>query len=122
MKGDNPMKMKTKMTFLAIVFMLIQAPFAIADNIVINNNPAPPQSNEAPPPPPPPAQQGGGCPPANQNNIYDPRVPPAGVYHTSNADTYTTGEKKPYIVDNNCNNNSAQPTPQVYVQPNMPMH
>ena len=66
------MKMKTKMTFLAIVFMLIQAPFVIADNIVINNNPAPPQSNE-PPPPPPPAQQGGGCPPANQNNIYDPR-------------------------------------------------
>jgi len=45
------------------------------------------------------------CPPANQNNIYDPRVPPAGVYRNQQATPYTTGEKKPYITDNNCNNN-----------------
>lgn len=59
----------------------------------------------------------------NQNNIYDSRVPPAGVYTTREADgssntTYTTGEKKPYYVDNNCNN---APTPpiQPIIQPNV---
>ena len=54
----------------------------------------------------------------------DPRVPPAGTYTTKNADgstttTYTTGDKKPYYVDNPCqqNTNNNNTNPQVYVLP-----
>ena len=58
---------------------------------------------------------GGG----NQNNIYDPRVPPAGTYVQKNGkgnttNVYTTGENKAYYVDSNCNNNSS-PTIQPYI-------
>lgn len=56
------------------------------------------------------------CPPANQNNIYDPRIPPAGVYHTQSGTVYTTGEKKPYITDNNCNSGGGY-QPYVYATP-----
>lgn len=76
--------------------------FAGTDTINVNNN----NNNTSP-------QQSSGyaCPPANQNNIYDLRVPPAGVYQQygtngSSSTTYTTGEKKPYITDNNCNSNN----------------
>lgn len=63
-------------------------------------------------------QCGGG----NQNNIYDPRIPPAGVYSKENSDgssdtLYTTGEKKPYYVDSNCNQSAAGAQPIVYAGP-----
>ena len=114
------MKIKTKMACLAVFFMMSHAGFA-QNHVTINNNtgqPMPPDTA-----PPPPQQQQPQCANANQNNIYDPRVPPAGVYTTRNGDgasstTYTTGEKKPYIVDNNRNGSSSpQAMPQVYVQP-----
>lgn len=92
---------------LALVIAFIWAP-VYADQTTINNNTAPnnPQQIVVP-----------QCPPANQNNIYDPRVPPAGVYQSQSGTTYTTGEKKPYIVDNNCNNSTAPAQPYVFVQP-----
>jgi hypothetical protein len=70
------------------------------------------------------ADQGSPCPPANQNNIYDPRVPPAGVYSNRGPNgsyntTYTTGEKAPYLTDNGCNNNSTTAQPYVFA-PNRP--
>lgn len=111
--------------FLSINLFLFQAH---ADPIIINNN-VPPQA-QAPAQMPPqgygPQQQTAQstCPPANQNNIYDPRVPPAGVYHSQSGTVYTTGEKKPYIVDNNCNSSST-PTVQPYINlpsPPQPTH
>jgi len=56
----------------------------------------------------------------NATTPTDPRVAPEGTYVTKNADgsgstTYTTGEKKPYIVDNGCNNNSNIAPVQPYV-------
>jgi hypothetical protein len=55
----------------------------------------------------------------NQSNTYDSRIPPAGTYIIKQADgstdtLYTTGEKKPYIVDNN-SNAPIQPIIQPYV-------
>lgn len=100
--------MKTHILFVTTFFL---AGSVLADQPVINNN----NSNGSPTV----VQQ---CPPANQNNIYDPRVPPAGVYKTDNGDgssstTYTTGEKKPYITDNNCNSTAATVQPYVYGGP-----
>jgi hypothetical protein len=48
----------------------------------------------------------------NNNIQTDPRVPPAGAYTLHNQDgssndVYTTGETKPYIVDNNCGSTSS---------------
>lgn len=59
---------------------------------------------------------------ANQNDIYDSRVPPAGVYSTqqkngSSNTEYTTGEKKPYIVDNNCSEMTTPIQPNIWVKP-----
>ncbi len=73
----------------------------------------PQNQNSAPPSYQPQVVQ--QCPPANQNNIYDPRVPPAGVYRSSDSTIYTTGEKKPYLTDNGCNTNP-QAQPYVYTQ------
>lgn len=90
-------------------YLICQQGFA--DPVVINNNASPSQQQ--------PSASASPCPPANQNNIYDPRVPPMGVYQSQNPDgsystTYTTGEKKPYITDNNCNNNSNNVQPYVF--------
>ena len=72
--------------------------------------------------PPPPQQQCG------VNQVTDPRVPPAGSYVVQNANgssnnIYTTGDKKPYYVDNPCGSanggGSANLPPQVFVQPNV---
>ena len=83
---------------------------ALADQVTVNNNNSSPGYNQ-------PAVAVPTCPPANQNNIYDPRIPPAGVYRSQSSTTYTTGEKKPYITDNNCNNSTAPAQPYVFVQP-----
>lgn len=107
------MRIKTLMS-LAIFSMMASSTYA--SDVTINNT-------MTPPPAAPQQAQQSPCPPANQNNIYDPRVPPAGVYTQRNGDgssstTYTTGEKKPYIVDNNCNTNPA-PQPYVAITPNI---
>jgi hypothetical protein len=72
-----------------------------------------------------PAQAAPQCGGGNQNNIYDPRIPPAGVYTKENGDgssdtLYTTGEKKPYYVDSNCNQSAAAAQPIVYGGPSGP--
>ena len=98
-----------KANITALVVFLATTTLVQADNVVVNNNTAPPAQ---------PAQQCGG----NQNNIYDPRVPPAGSYVIKNSDgssqdLYTTGEKKPYYVDSNCNQAQTTTQPNVWVQP-----
>lgn len=92
-------------------FILTLLPFFIAgtcyaDQVIINNNPQPANSN------PPtcnnqPTNQPGGLPPGTYSTKN-----PGGGYNT----VYTTGDKQPYIVDNNCNQ---QPIiqPYVYAQP-----
>lgn len=67
--------------------------------------------------------QSTGC--SNQNVETDPRVPPAGSYvvNTGNGNAnqvYTTGETKPYIVDNSCNNQVQQPVVQPYIGTPLP--
>jgi hypothetical protein len=94
---------KRNKSCLALLLSFFLAMPAYSDSIVNNySSGGAPQAATSP------------CPPANQNNIYDPRVPPAGTYKVQNGDgssqtIYTTGEKKPYITDNNCNNNSVGP-------------
>lgn len=102
--------MKTKTLKNLSHFFVLLAVFcsgaSFADPVIINNNSGGSGSN----------QPTYSCPPANQNNIYDSRIPPAGVYSTNQGTLYTTGEKKPFITDNNCNNGgSAAPVIQPYV-------
>lgn len=92
-------------TSLCILSLFITCT-CFADQIVINNNNQP-----ANPTPPPCNNQ-----PANQLNGVEP-----GTYTTKNPNggyntVYTTGDKQPYIVDNNCDQ---QPIiqPYVYTQP-----
>ncbi|RDI39954.1 hypothetical protein [Aquicella lusitana] len=92
--------------FLGLIVSYSSA-YADQINVNMNNNPNTGQPQQVVVP---------QCPPANQNNIYDPRVPPAGVYQSQNSTTYTTGEKKPYITDNNCNSNT-NTQPYVFVNP-----
>lgn len=106
------MKIKTELTHLVVITTLLSASLAYSDPVIINNNVAPAQAS---------AQSQSPCPNANQNDIYDSRVPPAGAYKInhgdgSSEDLYTTGEKKPYITDNNCNANN-QVQPYVWAQP-----
>jgi len=103
---------------------LAYSPWMLAadNNITINNNYPPQQQGQN--------NQGnqgnqgnqsnqGGQGPSGNNQSYGTDTPP-GTYYQSNPhggmDTvYTTGDKKPYIVDNN-NNNMQQPIiePNVY--------
>lgn len=101
------------------ILLICLSQIVSADPVIINNN-----TNTAPPQQAAPQDNSQQLPPcrANQNDIYDPRVPPAGVYSTrfqdgSSSTVYTTGEKKPYITDNNCGS-STSPIVQPYV--NMP--
>lgn len=111
--------MNIKKLAWVIVFLATSQAYAQNAPIIINNNqtaPAPQQSQQQASQP---GSGSGGC-NANQNDIYDPRVPPAGAYNTKNSDgsseqLYTTGEKKPYITDNNCGSSSQQPIIQPYV-------
>jgi DNA segregation ATPase FtsK/SpoIIIE-like protein len=81
----------------------------------------PQQQAQAQQQPAPPSPQ------CNVNQVTDPRVPPAGSYVVKNGDgssndVYTTGDKKPYYVDNPCANGGSGGTslpPQVFVQPNV---
>ncbi|MEO8400424.1 MAG: hypothetical protein ABI597_01340 [Gammaproteobacteria bacterium] len=107
------MKMRSYVKFICLVTLFFMLPILSvrADPpIIVNNN----NNNNT-------GAGGNSC---NNNVTTDPRVPPAGVYSTRNGNgtsntIYTTGETKPYIVDNNCNSN-AYPSavqPNVYVQP-----
>ena len=113
------MKITLKKAIFSAIVMLLPCHAAVASTIINNYG----TSNNQPPaamqPPPPPQQQ--QC---NANNTIgtDPRVPPAGTYNIQHGDgsseeVYTTGEKKPYYVDNTCNQNAI--APQIYVQPNI---
>lgn len=77
-----------------------------ADQVIINNNAQPANSNP---------------PTCNNQPSNQPQGLPPGTYKSQNPDgtyntVYTTGDKQPYIVDNNCNQ---QPViqPYVYTQP-----
>lgn len=103
------MKIQIKARISGLMIFFASIALAHAENVVINNNSSAPSQ---------PIQQCGG---GNQNNIYDPRVPPAGSYVIKNSDgssqdLYTTGEKKPYYVDSNCNQQQVA-QPNVWVQP-----
>lgn len=105
--------MRAFLSVACIGFFLFFAGTVLAADppVVINNN----NQNSANRPAQPTQQCGGG----NQNDVYDPRVPPAGAYDIKHADgsseqLYTTGEKKPYYVDDYCNQTTSP-----YVQPNI---
>jgi hypothetical protein len=112
-----PPEIKKKIALCSALLTLFSCQTALAETIINNygtaNNQPPAQAMQAPPPP-------SQC---NSNSVStDPRVPPAGTYNIQHGDgsseeVYTTGEKKPYYVDNNCGQNAA--APQVYVQPNL---
>lgn len=101
----------TKMYGTCFALFLIVSQSAFAEgNVTVNNN----NSGQSAYPPTP---QCGG----NQNNVYDPRVLPEGAYVIQNSNgssnqLYTTGEKKPYYVDNSgCNSNVAPVQPYAFV-------
>ena len=98
---------------------IVTAQIALADAMM--GNPAGNSSGSAEMGPPQPQCNG-----SDMGTSTDPRVPPAGVYSSRSSDgstntLYTTGDKKPYYVDNPCSNNNAAmnnlPPPQVLVQP-----
>lgn len=104
--------MKKSLTYLALSLTLIATPL-FADQVTINNNMQQPST----------AQNN------NNNNCGAPQANPGlrpGTYTRDNgngsSDTiYTTGDKQPYMVDNNCNNNnnvsSAPITPYIFPGP-----
>lgn len=100
---------KVKIFNLFIISASLFTINVFADPVIINNNTGQTPTNQVSS-----AAPQYQCPPGNQNNIYDPRIPPAGVYRNKDSTTYTTGEKTPYYVDNGCNNNTA-PVIQPYV-------
>lgn len=102
------------MTLFKSIMTIIQcccliAPIsAYADQTIINNNAQTPY----------PVQ-----PQCNNGYSTNTGTPP-GTYQVQNGNgttstVYTTGDKQPYIVDNNCNQNQTI-QPYVYVQPPMP--
>lgn len=101
--------MKKAFLILSFLFTNLSMTAAQADTIINNYSTTPDNSQKS-------QAASAPCPPANQNNIYDPRVPPAGVYRHKNSTTYTTGEKKPYITDNNCKTENTR-QPYVIVRP-----
>jgi|GEM_PF-3391923 hypothetical protein len=101
-------KLKSIMTIMRIC--LLFSPLTLyADQTIINNN------SQAPYPIQPQCNNGYGT---SGNGL------PPGTYQIQNGNgtsstVYTTGDKQPYIVDNNCNQNQ-NIQPYVYVQPPMP--
>ncbi len=102
------------------VFSMSSINTAIAET-VINNYSSQPQQTQTPAPAPAASGSNSNC---NQsaNNNNDNGMP-AGVYTTPNGNggtntLYTTGDKKPFIADNTCNNNTSGVQP--YVEYNMP--
>ncbi len=89
-----------KVKALAYLAICVTSLPVIADPTIINNyTGGAPQQNASTPPP------GAYNNPPPQQPQTDPRVPPAGAYVTKNPDgsgnqIYTTGETKPYNVDN----------------------
>jgi hypothetical protein len=113
-----------KAMFLACFLLLPTSLLAESYGTGPNPPPAPAPQVQAAAPQQQPQAQAPVAAPSPQCNAAatDPRVPPAGAYKIEHGDgsseeVYTTGEKKPYYVDN-CNNQATPPImPQVYVQP-----
>ena len=106
------MKSKTaKQILFVLVTCWASAALAAEQPIIINNN----NNNSS-------GQDNNKCDPHAQNDSKG--TPPGTYYRTTpqGSDTiYTTGEKKPYIVDNPCNQqNVIQPF--VYTYPNRPYY
>lgn len=102
--------MKANLTLLSLALVCTAVTCYADQPIIINNN-----NNNAQPP-----QQNNNC---NDNQSSNNGQKP-GTYYQSNprggTDTvYTTGDKQPYIVDNNCNNTNT-PIIQPYVYTNPP--
>lgn len=107
---------KLKTTLLLFAFSLLSTTSAHADQTVINNNYGGAPNTASP------SQSPCNQTSANQAiSSYGTNTPP-GTYTIKHGDgtseqIYTTGDKKPYIVDNGCN---SQIQPYVYVQPPFP--
>lgn len=111
---------KTSKMGCLLSLVILQSSIAYADPTIVNNynnsGPANPDANAAPPQNPGPyAGDGGGAPPNGSNN--GPDMPP-GAYSIKHGDgtsenIYTTGTKKPYIVEQYSNQNT-QVSPYVY--------
>lgn len=98
--------MDTIRRVISILLPIIISGTCYADQVVINNNTQPADSNQ---------------PTCNNQPSNQPQGLRPGTYSQQNPDgtystVYTTGDKTPYIVDNNCNQ---QPViqPYVYTQP-----
>lgn len=112
--------MKKTMGLLAIYICAISNSVFADNSVTINNNYAPPSE--------PSNNQSSQNNSNNSSNCNNPSNSgfdgaPQGTSYQSNphggTDTvYSTGNKQPYVVDNNCNNNQPPIIPQVY--PNMP--
>lgn len=101
-----------KQTLLVIMTCWVSAALAAEQPIIINNN----NNNSS-------GQGANNCDPQAQN---DTKGTPPGTYYRKTpqgSDTiYTTGEKKPYIVENPCNQqNVAQPFVYTYPGPYYPL-
>ena len=116
-----PREISLKKAIFSTFLALLPCQTLLAESYGTSNNPPSPPQQVAP-------QQGPQQPPAPQcnanNTVTDPRVPPAGTYKVDHGDgsseeVYTTGEKKPYYVDNNCNQNANAQVPQIFVQPTL---
>jgi hypothetical protein len=103
--------MKKILSLLAISIIAASTSVSADNSITINNNNSQPPANNS-------QNNQSAC---NDNQDSDPGTP-AGTYYQSNphggTDTvYTTGTKKPYIVDNPCNNQQpAYIAPQIFPQ------
>jgi len=99
----------TKSVLFCVLLTLLKINSAQADQVIINNN-------------------GGGNQQAAPNpceNNAPPGMPP-GHYVKKNRDgsideVYTTGEKQPYIIDNNCGQPQQPIIVQPFIQPNYPV-
>lgn len=99
---------------LLIMLMMIYSIESHADNSVIVNNNMQPTNNPS---------NTSNCNNNQSNNTSTDQKP--GTYYQANPNggmntVYTTGDKKPYIVDNTCNN-SPMIQPYVYATPPTPI-
>lgn len=111
---------KTSAIGCLLSIVILQSSITYADPTIVNNynngSPANSDANGAPPQNPGPyAGDGGGAPPEGSSS--GPDIPP-GAYTVKHGDgtsenIYTTGTKKPYIVEQYTNQNT-QVSPYIY--------
>lgn len=109
------MMLESKTKLICMLTLLALTQQANAEQSIVNN------FSSAPAAPQQPQQASNPCNNNNNSNSNNTLRPGAYTVNKGNGNSdniYTTGDKQPYIVDNNCNQSNVQPY--VYVQPPMP--